>query len=174
MGQITDQTFEASEVLGPGVRHLHERLHSAAGIDVMVRIAEDFLLELLPRALPFHPVQLAAARMIALHGGIKIDDLARQVELSGRQLERKFIEQVGISPKLYCRISRLGYALRLKEAVPQRTWTELTFLAGYSDQNHMIKDFKALAGAAPAEFLRLIEGGFRPNRTEIAPVSVFY
>jgi hypothetical protein len=67
-------------------------------------------------------------------------------------------------------VGRLGcdaetrYALRLKEATPQRTWTELTFLAGYFDQNHMVKDFKALAGTAPSEFFRLIEEGFQPRR----------
>jgi len=129
----------------------------------MAHLTEGFLREWLPRARPFHPIQLAASRVIARHGEIKIDDLARQVELSERQLERKFVEQVGIPPKLYCRISRLDYALRLKEAKPQRTWTELTFLSGYFDQNHMVKDFKALAGTAPSEFFRLIEEGFRPS-----------
>jgi AraC-like DNA-binding protein len=164
MGQITNRVFEASQLLGARVRQLHECLHSAAGIRAMAQLTEDFLRGWLARALPFHPIQMAASEVIARHGEIKIDDLARQVELSGRQLERKFAEQVGIPPKLYCRISRLDYALRLKEATPQRTWTELTFLAGYFDQNHMVKDFKALAGTAPSEFFRLIEEGFQPRR----------
>ena len=165
MGEITNRVFEASQVLGAGVRQLHECLHSSTGIDAMAQMTEDFLRGWLPRALPFHPIQMAASQVIARHGEIKIDDLARQVELSGRQLERKFAEQVGIPPKRYCRIARLAYALRLKEATPHRTWTELTFLAGYFDQNHMVKDFKALAGAAPSEFFRLIEEGFRPQPT---------
>jgi AraC-like DNA-binding protein len=76
---------------------------------------------------------------------------------------------------LYSRISRLAYALRLKEATPQRTWTELTYLAGYFDQNHMVKDFRALAGTSPSEFFRLIEDGFKPGRTvDIAGMSVSY
>jgi transcriptional regulator GlxA family with amidase domain len=101
--------------------------------------------------------------------------MARQVELSGRQLERKFMEAVGIPPKLYCRISRLDYALRLKEVTPQRTWTELTYLAGYFDQNHMVKDFKALAGTTPSKFFQLIEDGFKPGRTvDTVAMSVFY
>jgi AraC-like DNA-binding protein len=174
-GQITNRVIEAAQILGPGVRQLHERLHCAAGIDAMAQLTEDVLREWLPRARPFHPIQLAASRVIARHGEIKIDDLARQVELSERQLERKFVEQVGIPPKLYCRISRLDYALRLKEATPLRTWTELTFLAGYFDQNHMVKDFRALAGMAPSDFFRLIEEGFEPKRTvHTASMSVSY
>ena len=175
MNEITDRVVEASQVLGTGVRQLHECLHSAAGLDAMAHLMEGFLRQRLPRARPFHPIQVAARQVTSRHGGITIDDLARQVELSGRQLERKFVEQVGIPPKLYCRINRLDYALRLKETTPLRTWTELTYLAGYFDQNHMVKDFKALAGTVPSEFFRLIEDGFKPGlAAEMAPTSVFY
>jgi len=165
MSHLTDQVVEASLLLGPGVRQLHDRLESATGFEEMVRVTENFLRGWLPRARPFHPVQAAASQVLARHGGITIDDLARQVELSGRQLERKFVEEVGIPPKLYCRISRLNHALLLKEAKPLRTWTDLTYLAGYFDQNHMVKDFKALAGTTPSEFFWLIENGFKPGRT---------
>jgi AraC-like DNA-binding protein len=175
MNQLTDRVVEASQLLGAGVRQLHERLQGAAELDGMALLMEEFFRGWLPRARPFHAVQVAASQVITRHGGVTIDDLARAVNLSGRQLERRFVEQVGMPPKLYCRISRLDYALRLKEATPRRTWTELTYLAGYFDQNHMVKDFKALAGATPSEFFRLIEDGFKPGRTlETAGTSVSY
>lgn len=175
MNELTDQVVEASQLLGAGVRQLHDRLQSAVGLDVMARLTEDFLQGWLPRARPFHPVQVAASQVIARHGRVTIDHLARTVDLSGRQLERRFLEQVGIPPKLYCRISRLAYTLRLKEVTPRRTLTELTYLAGYFDQNHMVKDFRALAGTSPSEFFRLIEEGFRPGRAvNTAATSVSY
>jgi AraC-like DNA-binding protein len=175
MNEITDRVVEASQLLGAGVRQLHECLQSAIGLDAMAHVTESFLRGWLPRARPFHPIQVAASQVIAFHGGIAVDDMARQVELSGRQLERKFMEAVGIPPKLYCRISRLDYALRLKEVTPQRTWTELTYLAGYFDQNHMVKDFKALAGTTPSKFFQLIEDGFKPRRTvDTVAMSVSY
>lgn len=175
MNQLTDRVVEASELLGTEVRQLHESLQGAAGLNAMARLTEDFLRAWLPRSRPFHPVQVAASHVIVRHGGVTVDELAHAVNLSGRQLERRFVEQVGIPPKLYCRISRLAYALRLKEATPRRTWTELTYLAGYFDQNHMVKDFRALAGTSPSEFFRLIEDGFKPGRTlDIAGMSVSY
>jgi len=175
MSHLTDRVVEASQLLGTGTRQLHERLQGATGLDAMALLTEEFFEGWLSRARPFHPVQFAASQIVARHGGVTIDHLAREVNLSGRQLERRFVEQVGISPKLYCRISRLAHALRLKEAAPRRTWTELTYLAGYFDQNHMVKDFRALAGAPPSEFFRLIEDGFKPGRTlETAATSVSY
>jgi AraC-like DNA-binding protein len=175
MNQLTDQVIEASQLLGAGVRQLHERLQSAAGLSAMALLTEDFCRAPLTRARPFHPVQVAASQVIARNGAVGIDDLALAVNLSGRQLERRFVEQVGMPPKLYCRISRLAYALRLKEATPRRTWTELTYLAGFFDQNHMVKDFKALAGTSPSLFFRLIEDGFKPGHTvDMEGMSVSY
>jgi len=175
MSHFTDRVVEASQVLGTQTNQLHERLQSAPGLDAMALLTEEFFRGWLSRARSFHPVQVAASQVIARHGRVVIDDLAREVNLSGRQLERRFLEQVGMPPKLYCRISRLAYALRLKETTPRRTWTELTYLAGYFDQNHMVKDFRALAGASPSEFFGLIENGFKPGRTlETAGTSVSY
>ena len=100
MNELTDRVVEASQLLGAGVRQLHECLQGAAGLDAMALLTEDFFRGWLPRAHPFHPVQVAASQVIARHGGVTIDDLARAVNLSGRQLERRFVEQVGIPPNV--------------------------------------------------------------------------
>ena len=169
MVELANRVHEASELLGGSARQLHDQLHGAAGLEEMAQIAEAYFSRLVEGARRFHPVQIAAAEVIARHGAVSVDKLARTAELSPRQFERKFAEQVGMSPKLYCRVSRLSFLMRLKEADPQRTWTELTFLAGYFDQNHLVKEFKALAGAVPSEFFRLIVSGFPPDRAaEIA------
>lgn len=80
----------------------------------------------------------------------------RSSGLSQRQFECKFIEQVGVSPKLYSRIIRLNYALQVKVTRPHLSWTDVTYEAGYFDQMHLVKDFKSLAGETPARFLRMI------------------
>jgi transcriptional regulator GlxA family with amidase domain len=126
----------------------------------MTRLTETFLLKRLGAVKPFHPVQVAAAAILIRHGQVHLDDLVRETGLSQRQFERKFIEQVGMSPKLYCRVSRLNYALRLKEERPDCPWTDITYEAGYFDQMHLIRDFKLLTAATPSEFVRLIAQGF--------------
>ena len=60
--------------------------------------------------------------------------------------------------KLYSRIARLNYALDLKVARPDLSWASVACDADYFDQTHLIKDFKALAGETPSEFLRAFSG----------------
>jgi AraC-like DNA-binding protein len=162
MMELSDRTHEASEVIGGEVRLLHERLYESASLEEMAHVSESFLLKRMAAAHGFHPVQVAAAGILARHGQVHLDELVREAGLSQRQFERKFIEQVGMGPKLYCRVGRLNYALRLKEAQPDRPWTDITYQAGYFDQMHLVRDFKLLAGATPSEFFRLIAEGFAP------------
>lgn len=167
MIELADRLYEASELMGNEVRLLHEQLHRCPTLNDMARATERFLLEWVTAARQYHAVQTAAKVIITRHGRVELDDLVHEAGLSQRQFERKFAEQIGMGPKHYCRVARLNYVLRLKEARPDRTWTELSYEGEYFDQNHMIKDFKALAGTAPSEFFRLIDEGFPPRRSGI-------
>jgi AraC-like DNA-binding protein len=160
MTELTDRVCEASELMGREVCWLHERLHQSASLNEMARLTESFFLKRLSAVRPFHAVQVASAGNLDRHGQVQLDDLVQKAGLSQRQFERKFIEQVGMRPKLYCRVSRLNNAIRLKEQRPDQPWTDITYQAGYFDQTHLIKDFKLLAGATPSEFFRLITEGF--------------
>jgi AraC-like DNA-binding protein len=74
--------------------------------------------------------------------------LAKSVGLSERQFERRFVERVGIGPKRFVRIIRLQQALALPRHGDQPQ-SALAARAGYSDEPHMLRDFRALAGLTP-------------------------
>jgi AraC-like DNA-binding protein len=160
MIELTDRNYEASEVMGGEVRILHEQLYQSASLDEMARLTETFLLKRLATVKPFHPVHAAAVGILMRHGRVHLDDMVRKTGLSQRQFERKFIEHVGMGPKLYCRVSRLNYALRLKEERPDCPWTDITYEVGYFDQMHLVRDFRLLTSVTPSEFVRLIAEGF--------------
>jgi AraC-like DNA-binding protein len=160
MSELTDRAYEASEVLDLDTKALHDRLRECATVYEMVRLTETFLLR--REAAPHHAVQSAAADILRHGGQTRLDLLVRSSGLSERQFERKFAEQVGVAPKLYSRIVRMNYALRLKETRPDLSWTDVTYQAGYFDQMHLVKDFKSLAGATPSQFLRMVQAA--PDR----------
>ena len=82
-----------------------------------------------------------------------IDWLASNACLSNRQLERKFLERVGVSPKVYNRILRFNKAFTIKEENVDKSWFSIAVDCGYSDLQHLIKDFKQFAKSTPSQLL---------------------
>ena len=111
------------------------------------------------RALRFEPdprvalaLQLLEARW---NDGLRVRDLARSTGLGERQLERRFLHAVGLSPRRYASLLRFERAVVLARTAPSLTRVALE--AGYADQSHFIRAFKGFAGAAPGQLL----GGLR-------------
>lgn len=154
--RLTNEGYSATEVLGADAVRLHLHLHHADSPAAMARATEEVLRGRLCCARPAHPVRQAASALLQRHGRIPLDALATASSLSRRHFERTFVEQIGMAPKRYARVARFQFALHLKRQRPALTWTEISQTAGYFDQAHLIKDFRALAGAVPSSFLRLL------------------
>ena len=101
----------------------------------------------------------AARRVQASHGAVAVRELARDVGVTERQLERLFLERIGLGPKLFSRIARLEHALGLLAAAEGRH-AELAARAGYSDEPHFTREVRALAGLCPSELARERRVGF--------------
>lgn len=97
----------------------------------------------------------AAVETIAgTQGLIAIDRVADAAGMTRRHLERRFLDDVGISPKRLARIARFQRALRTLEAADSpRRGTDTAAACGYADQAHFIRDFRELAGCAPSAHL---------------------
>jgi AraC-like DNA-binding protein len=86
------------------------------------------------------------------HGTTTIAELTRQTGLSPRRLSQLFREQVGVSPKLYCRIQRFQCAVQQMHQGADIHWTELALACGYYDQSHFANDFHAFSGLSPTHY----------------------
>jgi len=94
------------------------------------------------------------------------DDVAAIVDETGYS-HRHFIEQfrrgVGLTPKVYCRVQRFQRALA---APPTTGWAAVAADAGYSDQPHLVRDFRAIAGLTPSKYRALAPDGSRHVRVD--------
>jgi AraC-like DNA-binding protein len=106
-------------------------------------------------------VEHAVTQIARTRGQIAVHALAAGVGLSERQLERRFLERVGLGPKRLARITRFERALGLLER-RELSQAEIAARAGYSDEPHLLRDFRALAGITPATLLceRVRDVGF--------------
>jgi len=102
-----------------------------------------------------HP---AVTRAIALfdrsHGALSVGHVVRRTGVSHRRLVELFWNEVGLSPKRYCRVRRFNDVLRQIEPLGDVDWTDVAHVCGYFDQAHFNHDFRAFAGLNPSEYLR--------------------
>jgi AraC-like DNA-binding protein len=81
----------------------------------------------------------------------RISVLTRDLGLSERAFERRFVSQVGLTPVGYRRLARFRSVLRL-HAKGLRDWAQLAAMTGFSDQSHLVRDCRAFTGLTPTEW----------------------
>jgi len=64
-----------------------------------------------------------------------------------------FREQVGLTPKLYCRVLRFQGVVNAASSQREVDWAEVALDGGYCDQSHMAHEFRAFSGLTPGEWL---------------------
>jgi transcriptional regulator GlxA family with amidase domain len=90
-----------------------------------------------------------AARIVDSGGLVSVDQLAYEAGISSRQLERRFLREVGLGPKMLGRIIRFQQVFRAVER-DSAAWAEIAIACGYYDQAHLIRDFNQFAEQTPA------------------------
>src|SRR5688500_12224026 len=98
-------------------------------------------------------VSVAAGLIARAKGQVSIDRLADAANITRRQLERRFLDQVGVTPKRLARIARFQHALQLLESGDTGSGAATAAACGYADQSHFVRDFRALAGCPPSAHL---------------------
>lgn len=161
--EFTNKIVDAKSVFGTQIICLDQQLRQANHISEMAMIADAFL-----RAYVLEKKDNTTKRGVAAvsnailqsNCAVPIEEYAAMANMSMRNFERKFREQVGTSPKLFCRMLRFNRALKLKLQTPSKCWTSIALECDYYDQMHMIRDFKKFAGISPT---KLFENIFLPT-----------
>ncbi len=91
-------------------------------------------------------------RIARSRGTLKIDALARHVGLGARQLERLFLREVGLGPKRLARIQRFQALVKAAATEEVASWAALAAELGFSDQAHLVREFRAFAGVSPGHW----------------------
>lgn len=108
------------------------------------------------------PQDAGVARCIAAlqesGGTLGIDAAARIAGVGRRQLERRFLDVVGISPALLANVFRFRSVFDAIERDSTRPWTDAAVAAGYFDQSHLVRDFRRFVGCTPTEFAASLPG----------------
>jgi len=106
-------------------------------------------------AMPRHSERLATSAISLLRrsrGRGSIRDVGAALGVGERRLERAFDQCVGLNPKAFARMLRFRRALRSMGSHDAPALAAVALDAGYADQAHFAREFKALAGITPSAY----------------------
>jgi AraC-like DNA-binding protein len=160
MHELTNQGYEAHSVLGNFISSLRECLGNTRSFNARVSLINQLFLGQALQSPRFDRISAAAQRILRTGGRVDIPSLADISGLGLRQFERRFVQCVGMRPKLFARIARFEAALETKARFATRSWTVVAHDFGYYDQMHMVHDFHEFTGITPTETLAQLETVF--------------
>lgn len=99
-------------------------------------------------------VRYAIKNIYSSKGSININNLAKETGYSTRYLEKLFEQHVGITPKLFSRITRYQYSLYM--LTNNHSLWDVIKQNGYYDQAHLIKELKKFGNFTPKQLLKEI------------------
>lgn len=147
---LTNEHFDGRAMIGRSIDELARRLGEARSVEERIQHADNYLLKRRPASSSRIDVSRIAGQLLTHRGSLRISSLAAQAGLSARQLERRFLAQIGLTPKTFARIVRFEAALRAKRQSPHLRWTDVAHDLGYHDQMHMVRDFHEFSDSTPS------------------------
>lgn len=150
--EIAGQVVELEHVV-PTWKSLADQLATIPTWRGRFRMIDEALMRRVDPAFAATGVMEAAVRIIEqTRGRVPIHTLARIVEWSRRRLLSHFDQRMGMSPKLYARITRFRAIEPELAAGPKESYANLAAAAGYADQAHFNKEIRVLTGYTPRQY----------------------
>jgi AraC-like DNA-binding protein len=144
---FSNQFVSLEDAWGNSARGLRDRLREIPDASAKLSALEDFLLTTFAhRLIPDQAVQFALHRFGQYPAVSTVRQVAGETGWSVRHFSQMFREQVGLSPKVWCRIRRFQRAVRQLHSGAEVRWAELAVDCGYYDQSHFANEFRAFSG----------------------------
>jgi AraC-like DNA-binding protein len=157
VSEFNDQVVPLGHAFGVDAEQLIADVADAPDESARVAVLAGCLITVLGRAAP---ERLAAAREVAGIARLaetdrslrRLDDLAAAAGIGIRTMQRLFAEHAGVSPTTVLRRYRLLEAAEVVRDGRSVVWAQVASELGYSDQAHLVRDFRAAVGTTPAAY----------------------
>jgi len=152
--EINDACYDLKQVNNIDTEDTITRL-SKSKTDEQVKIVSDYILRLVKNSSSNLDtvIKLAISTIINEKGNVTIKNLRERLYITERTFERRFKNEIGVSPKQFARIIQFNFSLNKLQEADYTKFTNIAYENGYTDQSHFIKTFKKYTGATPKEVL---------------------
>jgi AraC-like DNA-binding protein len=151
--QMENKAVALHQLFGDDAIALEKTVLQTSTNEERIQIISTFLINRLQTAeVRDRITQSGIDALMLSNGQLNVDELAGQLQINRRQLERKFSSAIGLSPKQLSKFIRLQAALKMMNEKKITSLTSLAYENGFYDQAHFIKDFKEFTGVSPKDF----------------------
>jgi AraC-like DNA-binding protein len=154
--EFQDSIIRTDTVFGKKGISLEERLSQQNNNDEKIKLLNQFFRTLISKKSKSNQLIINSSLdfILANKGYFSVKQLVDYTGYTERHLERKFKECIGLNPKKFGNVVRLHHFLKLlKYKSEDLNLTAICYEAGFSDQSHLIKEFKKQTGITPTEYL---------------------
>ena len=151
---LAERIFPLAEVCAPLDKALANLAakHPCPEAKIYRAALDQVLLDHLPSALPSDMrVVDMVDRLSNARSCPPITEIAKDLGICSRQLQRRFIKDVGMTPKRFFRVLRFARVWQLASMRPSETWAALAAEHGYADQAHLTREFRAFGAEPPTQ-----------------------
>lgn len=164
--ELWNRVVELDTLWNGEAQNLRDQLLEAAGPSAKFQILEKALLARWRGFAPRHRAVLRALESFTRASDhLTVGKVTADVGLSRRRLIEVFSEQIGMTPKVFCRVTRFQRAINRIQRTRSAPWTEIATDCGYYDQAHFINDFREFCGLTPGDYAAL-----RPDYPNFVPI----
>ncbi|APH72591.1 helix-turn-helix domain-containing protein [Aquibium oceanicum] len=150
MSEIANRMVGIDDLADPHIRELRQRLGEEDDWERRFALVETFLIARLrsgPAASP--EIAWAYDRILRRRGGERVADIATALGWSRKHLAERFRTEIGIGAKAVSRMARFNRALEIARQEARRDWAGIAADCGYSDQAHLVREFRIFSGSSP-------------------------
>lgn len=153
--KFTDSVTDLSDLDNQQAGNIHDELSEAKNNLQRFIIIETFLrLKLKKYKKSCLSIPDMVNEIIKMDGLLTYNDLTKKMSFSSSTFQRKFKNQVGMSPKYFIRIIRFNYVFYLLKHNLGLSLQDIVYRCGYYDLSHLINEFHEFSGNSPYKYFK--------------------
>lgn len=153
LGEFKNYTIEFDQISKGLNSEIITRINNLENIDNVLNTMEEILLKFLDCNKILDENTVGLFKSFSNRVDLSIEGFSNEYGINKRKLERYFYKYIGAPPKTYAKIKRFNNVVKVFKSGIYSSLTQLALDNNYYDQAHFIKEFKALTGSIPSEFI---------------------
>ncbi len=151
MGNVYDTRDLDTDINNQQLLDLRDQLNNADNITTRTGLIDDWLLQQAAQRMAHAgPIQQLFPHLPNSENSI--ETMSAQVNLSRRQLERRFQQEVGLTMVYVKQLQQIKKARQLISLNPERPLVEIAHEAGFYDQAHFNRQFQKINQQTPGQY----------------------